>query len=566
MAGVAAKKQECQSAEIHLCNHCEEDGKTIFAKIFCFSCQKYLCCACEKHHEKFFRNHKVAGDDKMPNEEGQWRFIPCDKHPKDKVEFYCQKDNEVFCKYCKVLRHKTCEVQNVADVCSDAATVKECNAMCDAMKEIKSDLEINEEKRQSNLDRMLNEAEEHRSMLRKLREDIGAFFDRYESYLDKHCETVKEKLNKHDHSNYMDYVHIAIEKLENAIETERRDEMFVHCIKAKQICKEYRESVAHWSATKENPVQLDYQDESLVSLINRLMDIADGINFGSDAVAESDSENKAGDLSFWKMDSPSLITETDIPLKKDGKKPYISGCCFVADSHVILCDSANRRVLILDQALGYKCELSCRMAPFDITHVDGKSAVVTIPEAKNIQYMSVYPVVRFGRKFQLNFKCYGIAFHKNLDEIYVSASDSVKILTLSGKEIRTVSHPDIYGIRYIALNKDATRMYFTIYNSPAIGCMSDLAKPRSKLMFQYSEFHKSPQSLAVDAEGNVLACDYGLGCLRVIKAQGTNGTSILTDKMLKPSSLSYDSRSKSLFVTVDKETSCTVGQYKLETR
>ena len=70
--------------------------------------------------------------------------------------------------------------------------------------------------------------------------------------------------------------------------------------------------------------------------------------------------------------------------------PNITGCCFLPDDGVIVCDFDNKTLKLLEMELKIKFTILCQTSPLDVARFDGDSVVVLFSD-NSFQRIRVKP-------------------------------------------------------------------------------------------------------------------------------------------------------------------------------
>lgn len=101
------------SAQHYLeCDNCEENP----AKFLCKICAGHLCEGCKSKHEKrkLTRNHEIVS--LISNNEEMIDLLYCTKHPKKKLECYCNRCRKPVCTDCITKSHKGHSLESLSEV------------------------------------------------------------------------------------------------------------------------------------------------------------------------------------------------------------------------------------------------------------------------------------------------------------------------------------------------------------------------------------------------------------------------------------------------------------------
>ena len=126
----------------------------------------------------------------------------------------------------------------------------------------------------------------------------------------------------------------------------------------------------------------------------------------------------------------------NVKLSDDSSQPSISGPLVMPTGDIVLCDHINAKIKLLDSSDTLKYHLKLKALPWDTSVVDAKTVIITLPTAKQLQYISVFPRLTSGRVLQLDKPCWSI--HVTGDKIFTSCHNwpagegEVRILDLDG--------------------------------------------------------------------------------------------------------------------------------------
>ena len=141
----------------------------------------------------------------------------------------------------------------------------------------------------------------------------------------------------------------------------------------------------------------------------------------------------------------------------DGKTLDISGCDFMPNGELVLCDYKNHAIVVLNNSMSFKESLNLKSAPspYDVASVSDKMAVVTLSAVKQLQFIDIKPKLKTVNEIQLDKKCWGVDVVD--DVIYVTCSD-MNLLGRRNGEVRVLKL-DGTLIRKLGLNKDGSYMF-----------------------------------------------------------------------------------------------------------
>ena len=184
----------------------------------------------------------------------------------------------------------------------------------------------------------------------------------------------------------------------------------------------------------------------------------------------------------------------------------------------------------------------------DIAVVDDRTALVTMPHEKKLQYVHVSQMLKTGRTISFRQECYGVAVAGS--ELYVSFFNFCR-----PKENAFIGVLDIHGSgtikRTLSANKagsvallqkpfrltvtgDGYNVYVSDFETDTVTCL----KSNGDMVYQYEYLLKGPYGVSVDMKGNAIVCSRDCHlAVHVITAKGKKRKILLTsdDGLARPS-------------------------------
>ena len=110
-------------------------------------------------------------------------------------------------------------------------------------------------------------------------------------------------------------------------------------------------------------------------------------------------------------------------MPSDKKEPCISGCTFLPDGQLLICDYKNKKIKLLDSSLAVLDSLELESVE-NVAVVNNNTAVVTMPIQKKLQFVYISEKLRIGRTMSFRKECYGVTVTGN--EMYISFYDFMR--------------------------------------------------------------------------------------------------------------------------------------------
>ena len=245
----------------------------------------------------------------------------------------------------------------------------------------------------------------------------------------------------------------------------------------------------------------------------------------------------------------------------DDRPPIITGCTVMANGDAVLCDYNNDKTKLLNSCGVLTGNMLLSANPWDVSVLDPRSVIITLPYKKQLHVIQVYPQLKPGRVIQLNEKdkkCYGVAVGKG--ELYVTCSNDnhramegeIRVLDLDGKVKRRlgVNKDGSFMFKrpnYITVSSSSEKIFVSDFSAHTVTCMS----VDGRVIYTYKATSMSlPHGLLCDSEDNILVCGKGFNNVQVLTAHGKRHCTLLTarDGLEDPYSIAYRDSDNTLLV------------------
>ena len=240
--------------------------------------------------------------------------------------------------------------------------------------------------------------------------------------------------------------------------------------------------------------------------------------------------------------------QVNVKTSDDSYTPCITGTVIMPVGDIVLCDYYNSKLKLLDSSGTLKDSLMLKAAPWDISVVDDKTVIGTLPLNQQLQYIDVhvYPRLTPGRVLQLNKYCWGV--HVTLGKIFTTchrglSEGEARILDLGGNLLQQLGtnrdgsfifrSPD-----YITVSPSELKMFVSDSDKDTITCMT----MDNRVIYQYRDNGmKCLVGVYCDGGDNILVCGKNSNNIQMITAEGMKQCDLLSSKdgLNKPWSSSY---------------------------
>ena len=244
----------------------------------------------------------------------------------------------------------------------------------------------------------------------------------------------------------------------------------------------------------------------------------------------------------------TVASKSEVNIKMSGDwGTWISGCTFMPNGEVVLCDFANNNIKLLSDTFTIKDSLQLYSEPFNVSPVRSSSAVITLPDENQLQFIQVMPSLKkLDRSINVDRKCWGVQVVDDL--FYVTCYNNpgegeVLVLDMNCTVTHRFGQPDkkppmFSSPRYITVCPSTRKIFITDEDIDTVSClMSD-----GTVVYQYKDQSlRGLHGVCVDGGGNVIVCGWTSDNVQVIRADGTKCCTLLTtqDGVWGPCSVSY---------------------------
>ena len=250
--------------------------------------------------------------------------------------------------------------------------------------------------------------------------------------------------------------------------------------------------------------------------------------------------------------------KVNVKLPDDGSTPRITGLAVMTTGEIVLCDRENNKLKLMDSSDTLQDSLKLTTGPRDISIVDTKTVIVTLPDTKQLQYIEIFPRLTPGRVLQLDKKCWGV--HVTGDKIFTSCHNQpgkgeVRILDLDGNLLQQLGiNKDgsflFTSPYYIAVSPSEKKIFVSDRDGNSVTCMT----MDNDVVYKYRDNGmKWPRGLYCDGGDNIIVCGLGSNNVQVITAEGKKHCDLVSSREdLKPWCINYIERDDTLIVGCDR--------------
>lgn len=239
-------------------------------------------------------------------------------------------------------------------------------------------------------------------------------------------------------------------------------------------------------------------------------------------------------------------------LSFDREKCCITGCEFLPNGKLLVCDNSNKKVKLFDRKFKFLSSHSLPSLPWDVAVVGQEKAVLTIPDRKQLQFVETH-----GRKLSLKNSvimeknCWGVA--SDMESIFVTcwSRDSSEILVLDSvgnphRRISSVESIPFHTPWFIDCQNDT--MFVSDWGTYLVQYMDLKGNSISKYRNSYLV---GPLGVTHDPDGNIYVCGRDSNTVHQISSDGQLQQIILKEKdgVKQPLNISHRTSDDRLVLT-----------------
>lgn len=565
-------KAGSDDASLRICERCDESEKDREAKYYCEDCSENLCNTCADSHKKTkaTRKHTLALVSFTLLQEGEEHkktfTVICNCDLKREVQIYCEEHNEVICKTCQSVKHRHCKINLIQDKALKYRR-NEFLETLETAESLKSKIQDCLQDREADRKKLESKKEECIEEIVTFRQEIRDFFDNMEKELLVDLnEKVNEQLqviNKHITalSTAQEALKTASDTLQNSKETDEEEIMFAADVKITKTLAKI-EALIHDVNKDSQPMRLSFKKN------RKITNLVDELECLGKIKVQKKRFNQHDKNVILDMEVKS-VKKIDVRLSEDRSVPNISGCTFLSNDYILLCDQSNSKIKLLDSTLSVADSLTLKDNPSNIAAINEDEAIISYknPSLKKIQFVQIFPDMKLGEEIELSDKCYGLSVVSG--DIYTachksSGRDEIFKLEQSGKiksKTRLVQDRS-YWSNYLSVSRmdSIYYIYLSDWSYSKVTCL----KTDGSIIFQFEdEDLKRPNGIYVDSEGNSLVCGTNSSNVIVVTADGAKHRELLTSKEItKPRSIAFRSEDDTLLIGCEENSNLFIFRLK----
>ncbi|XP_052275076.1 uncharacterized protein LOC127874641 isoform X2 [Dreissena polymorpha] len=525
----------------YCCTICKtERSVEIDADFYCENekCLKYFCRTCINSHRQhgwwFYKKYPYGKDKirKWPlSKKMETSLLICIIHKGEKLTMFCRDHNHLCCSKCVELNHRRCLQVTLLPQAARGKSIdfKSLSVSTENTLSQMKQCQTYQEDRMKSL--KVSYKEHERLIVDGLRVNIV-------SYL-RECETSTVNTT-HEHMQY-------------PISEMREEIKYLLADFEKSTIKEKKEELnlkqAPLKVVRNSCIRLHYELFHLHVAIPKVLGKPELSFIASKKCLENIQQSNI----LIKENFPNHVFTVNgksvhnVKMPSDSDTCWITAVCALPNGQVLVADSNNKNVKLLNQQYRVVSHLDVRYEPWDMCLITPTEVAVAVHD--EVQFITVsQSQLAKGRKLKLQHYCTGIAH--NQGDLYICSDTALYKFTLSGELVCRLyedSSAD-FTVDKCAVSPTTDRLYITSFLKNKL---LTLARDGTLLATYTDPALVWPEGLHVTPAGQVLVCG---GWTHTVLQVGWEGKSKLAnlateeDGVRRPRSVCYSSTTSSIIV------------------
>jgi uncharacterized coiled-coil protein SlyX len=535
------------------CQPCDEEGTRHPAHGYCTDCKEHLCQTCFKAHmiNMFTKKHTLLDATSIPRllqtpstsiHTGLLDdlTLPCRKHPKEMIQFYCNDQTEFLCSVCVTLEHQasSCKVNYIPDISNDITDSKQyqvilnaVNTTSDKFQQILKDVKNMTYKSNSSLKDALVD-------IKRFRQEINQRLDELERQVEDTAKVIEQDNNKHlkEVEEICEDISKSLkawsDKIKQLNTSKQANKLFMELKLAGNTMKDMEE-------TELKLFSYDIKEHNF-----KANDVILNLFKSEMSLGVLTKKTLNTECQSVQIKSRQPLHEGDICVMtlKDKLKCCITGITLLTPDLLIITDRNNKAVKMVDtSSQSVSDQLQLDNGPWDITTVTSTELAVTLPDKQTIQFISISSnKLIMKHTVKVGGNCYGISCYQGKLVVPFYNPAKLQILDMNGTILTTIDGRNIFECPwYITCNRSS--IYVSDCNMKTVTRLNW----QGGVIGSYSGISK-PRRMSLSDDGTVFVCDYARNVIEEISGDCSTGKVVLQD-LKTPLAVCWCGKTKKLY-------------------
>jgi hypothetical protein len=537
------------------CQPCDEEGTRLPAHGYCTDCKEHLCQTCFTAHKinRLSKQHTLLDATSMPQVLQQPSTpihtglsddltLPCPKHPKEMIKFYCNDHSEFLCSVCVTLEHQatSCNVNYIPDIAGDILDSKEyeiilnaVNTTSDKFQQILKDVKDMTHKSNSSLKDALDD-------IKKFRQEINQRLDVLERQAEDAAKVIEQENNKHQKAvettceDITKSLKISSDKIKQLNTTKQADKLFIDLKLAEKTIKDMEGKLLTLSSfdIKEHNFQ---SNDVILNLFKTEKSL------GTLTQKTCNTECQSVQI---KSRQTSHGREICVETSRDKTICWTTGITLLTPDILIISDRENKAVKLVDISYKYVSDqLQLDDEPCDITTVTSTDLAVTLPDKQTIQLISISSNELIKRHtIKVDGQCHGISCYQGKLVVSFLNPAKLQILDINGTILTRIDGKNIFKYpHYVTCNRSS------IYVSDRHMKTITILNWQGDVIGSYSGI-SAPRGMSLSDDGTVFVCDWERNVIEEISGDCSTGKVVMQD-LKSPLAVCWCRKTKKLYTS-----------------
>lgn len=481
-------------------------------------------------------------------------LISCGCTMNFEVTDYCEDHSDVVCLSCKTLKHGKCKTIPISQKCdSYPASTAKLNDIIHKANALKDETDQFLNERNLDLQKLASVKYKCEHEIKIFRKEVVAFIDQLEKDILKKLDMLESKIRQ-DIEKYLSTFSATKQTLEadekllcDAQKSLKKTDMFVADVKVSTRLNDYERLLKDIRNEIKPPNITFERNKALAEMRERVFEL--GTLTDSIAKIVVPKERLFTDIKVV------VSSQINVTLPEDDSTLHISGCAFLPDGQVVLCDHTNKKVKLFSSSFKIYDTLDLPTAPWDISVIEISKAIITLPDKNRLQYVHFVPALEPGRVIQLDTQCSGVEVHDQ--EMYMmlgskNGETEVRVLALDGtfkRKIGTTQNGSsmFKSSSHLAVSVVSGKVYVSERATSTVICLM----PDDSVVYKYCDRSLTkPRGICVDSADNLIVCGNSSNNVHIVTADGLKNKVLLTsrDGIKSPHCVAYRHSDNTLIV------------------
>ncbi|XP_052779862.1 uncharacterized protein LOC128217055 [Mya arenaria] len=552
----------CDFIHDFACSACEEDGLNTEAQHFCNLCTKYYCDNCVTKHNGLYKRHTVLDRKDVK----KWAAAPgmvdvlerCERHPAEALKLVCGDHDQLCCHVCVAVDHRLCSsIQHIPDVARDIRKDPGFRQLPQQVAVLRKQIED-----------MKNDRKKNSSSLRKTRtaivDEIKAIRKMINGILDKMEKTTVQELDRLVTDQEMSIkkdmesctqMHDELKNIIDDIQSKDSSgepPLYIGFKKCEEKIKQAKEILQNMSSVVKYDLTFRKHNgiEDNLSSMKTFGELNESNVFGAQPCTSLFPRDHVFATEGYK--------EYNVKMSSDKYNCDIEGICELPGGEIVITDSNNSKVKLLDQEYRVVDHCDVPQSPFYVCHIGGNEVAVCVNNNDDRHELHFINITKgklvTTRKLSFTHECYGATHHGN--NLYISSHTALYVYTMAGKRVKTL-YEDMsvgYTVKIFAISNDGKTIYITNYSNNQLTTLDNLG---NKLATFTDPDLRGPTGVHLTTAGHVFVSCFEFHTVLQVDKDGKTKLATLArkqDGVYSPIALFFSSRSSSLVVGGRKDT------------